>query len=648
MIQDQDIRVSFFSKSDLSCSFFLSPIESILNNSISIDDLSDAIELFNVKKFIDAGVFSLIWTQQVNDNYKSIVSTFPRLISSFMKNKKYGSNDLDNLGGIYKGIFWELITTYNLFKNWDSQYFIELSKTTDTVILLKHRNLINKFNTEISERLIFEFDITAELIIELYFISNYRQLVIYFPSDFNNIKIELIIQKYISDSMDPNLNYLRALLLNKNAGGPALSTKTKLAAKKKCEAIESRITESGLPTFNRRIEVAFNPAQLKKIEITNDYEALISKFSYSSKWITDHLNPNTILSNFRNLFSFVDAQFRIALTNKKSQKLLFERYIFPEYKNSFAPSHNFNDLLALEKLQMQGYCETLEKNGIRLEVLLKNFYEEGLETLFSIKGFQLDIPSANTNYFEKCRTILPEIDKLLKQFNIFVEDGMVDQELIQMESETTGISDVKSLVPKKYFIADERNSDIKKAIHSMFSDQCMLHYVQRFEKSYKSFYLLVTNEFVTKTDYVDIPEIILLLDWLIDRAFITAETNGQLRITDRSRVLYDLYQNEIICFWYNSAGDQKVIDELEAEGLLQSEETLFAKSERDMFNYLLNHQIFSDSLHLRNDYAHGTQTGASKDDLIHKENYLIFLIIIVDITLKITEEIYLSRKIQNM
>lgn len=633
-------RIRFFMSQSATFSLYYSRLKQILDNSIKINNLNDAIELFNIKKYIDTGVFFDTLPPQINDTYISIVKKIPGQIASYLMNVEYCSTDLANLKGTYKVDFWEIITDYNLFSNWDSQYFIELSKTIGIGILLKHKKLISKFNKEISERLIYEIDITAELIIESYFITNYRNLDIHFPSNFSNAKMELVIQKYINDSKYPNLNYLRALLLNQNAG-LVLSTKTKLLARKKCEAIENDFYKNSSPTLVRNLGVEFSPNQTNQYEIKNDYENFTTIFSYSLNWIQDHLDSNLILTNFKNLFGFMDTQNRITLINKQSTKLLFEKYIFPNYIGSYAPSNSFSDMLALEKMQMAGYYHILKRNRIRLEEVLKSFFEEGLPSMFSINGFKMDIPSPESNYLEKCRTILPEIDKILKQFNILVEDGAVDQELLQMESSPIAIDNVKSFINRKYFVSVNGKADVQQAIDSLFSEQCMLHYVQRIEKNYKSFFSLINQEVITEKDYEGIPVIIPQLKWLINNSFIAVETDGRLIATERASILYDLYLNETICFWYHSRANQEIIENLEAQGFLKCEELLFAKSEREMFNYLLNQKTFTDNLHLRNDYIHGTQPGISPEDPIHEENYMLFLVIIVDIILKIAEELYL-------
>jgi hypothetical protein len=42
--------------------------------------------------------------------------------------------------------------------------------------------------------------------------------------------------------------------------------------------------------------------------------------------------------------------------------------------------------------------------------------------------------SANTSFFEKVRLLAPEFESVLKQYKLFVEEGEIDFELLQISS----------------------------------------------------------------------------------------------------------------------------------------------------------------------------------------------------------------------
>lgn len=124
-----------------------------------------------------------------------------------------------------------------------------------------------------------------------------------------------------------------------------------------------------------------------------------------------------------------------------------------------------------------------------MENIYKWFFEKYLKDEFSIDGFRMNIPSANTSYLEKCRMMLSEMDGILKQYNLYVEDGYVNQELFQMSSSHMKFSDCKSAVEEKYVYGMGDNFRI--ACHHMFSTQSHITYIERIKNSYDSFYELL-------------------------------------------------------------------------------------------------------------------------------------------------------------
>ena len=67
---------------------------------------------------------------------------------------------------------------------------------------------------------------------------------------------------------------------------------------------------------------------------------------------------------------------------------------------------------------------------------------------------------------------------------------------------------------------------------------------------------------------------------------------------------------------------------------------MFTNDEQDYLNYHLNNSDFGNSLALRNRYVHGSQ---SNDDKLHKENYFIFLKIVIIIIVKINDDLCIKQ-----
>lgn len=78
------------------------------------------------------------------------------------------------------------------------------------------------------------------------------------------------------------------------------------------------------------------------------------------------------------------------------------------------------------------YAEVLKSMGLRLEDLLKSFYEKHFNEAFGYKGFPLTMPSEDVDWIAKCRTILPEFDSIAKQYNLYVEYDEINPQILRL------------------------------------------------------------------------------------------------------------------------------------------------------------------------------------------------------------------------
>lgn len=76
--------------------------------------------------------------------------------------------------------------------------------------------------------------------------------------------------------------------------------------------------------------------------------------------------------------------------------------------------------------------------------MIEWFFYFHLKDECQISNFIVKMLSSEATYFEICRTIIPEIVRILKQYNALIEDGMIDQELIQISSSSEKIKDINS------------------------------------------------------------------------------------------------------------------------------------------------------------------------------------------------------------
>ena len=417
--------------------------------------------------------------------------------------------------------------------------------------------------------------------------------------------------------------------------------KTKLLAKKKAEEQEKKLFEN-----NSGIEMSILVQFKENLKETVEYNIKDHnwEFSYDVNWIRENKNDNsTLLNNFIYLFEYVDRQMRWTLVSKINSMGVFERNIFMRSKRDYHIGAAFNRLNQLADIQMYGYCVQLQKLNIRIEDVLEWFFNNYLVEEFNIENYNISLPSKASNYLEKCRTVLPEIDSCLKQFNYLVEDGKIDPELLQISSTHLFFKDVKSLLNNKYVYSNGREYDL--IAYYFFSDQCMLSYIEEKKKSYKNFYELLLTEKIKKEDIVKYEQ--PSLQKLIDDNYIYIDEEGYIRIKNKVQIsiLYDLYKNDVISYWKLNEKQRNEIDILVQKGLLKFESTLFSKPEQDYLNYYLNKSEFINSLDLRNMYGHGTQPFGNED--IHHSNYIRFLKLFVLIIIKINDELCIKDELMD-
>ena len=242
--------------------------------------------------------------------------------------------------------------------------------------------------------------------------------------------------------------------------------------------------------------------------------------------------------------------------------------------------------------------------------------------------------------------LAPEFESALKQFKLFVEDGIIDFELLQMSSTPTAIKDIPSLNDKKYIYFNEKNETMVGCTNLFFSDQTLLAYLEPYrEEKYHTFFDLIANERVKFSNYEDHQK--AQLTYLIDNGFISIDSNDLIQIINPARVLIlkDLNDNEVGSYYHYPADIQQEAQQMEIENIINFESTLFSKPEQAYLNYFLNKSEFTNGLDLRNSYLHGTQ--AHPDELEkHEYAYFTYLKLLFLAMLKIDDDLMISNVIR--
>jgi len=642
-------RVEFFSKEDMAGSSQLKKGEHILRDSTKYNytDINDILELYNIKKYIDNELYLRDWTEDDISNFKQKALEFGRVIGQFISTID-GSNFIDLYENILRGYvnsFWELVNNQSVFKRISKTNFSTIISKEQHIIhnILTYKNIVDYYNIEL-KNFILMYSQSAEILLSIYEVQeDFRENQKFLPRSLTLEEKESIISNYL-DSNDVNYNYIRLIKNVRNRNDFRISDKTRLKAKRlHRNETEKFFAEKGGVKYGVSISFPENATEVKDKFIGDDF---VVNYSYSLDFIKQNNDSSSLFQNFKILFEYLDIQNRISLVSKKNQMGLFERIMGVHSQNEYRGGTAFNLSEMTSQIQIVAYNKVLGDLNISLENILHHVFTSSFQEKYAFAdNARFSIPSA-TSYFEKVRLLAPEFESALKQFKLFVEDGSIDFELLQISSSPSTIKDIPSLNQDKYIYFNEDNKEMIMCSNLFFSDQTLLTYVEPFkEKKYHNFFDLLANEQVKFSNYEEHQK--PKLNYLFEKGFILIDSNDFIQITNPARVLIlkDLYNNEVASFYRYSFDFRQEAQQMKTENIVFFEDSLFSKPEQAYFNYFLNKSEFTNGLDLRNSYLHGTQ--ANPDEIQkHEYAYFSYLKLLFLALLKIDDDLMISKAIK--
>lgn len=638
-------RVKFFSTADLSVPYYFERIENVISNfanNKSKYTINDIIELYNIQLFFESKIYSNNWTDEEITEFKQVVQRdFPKCIGMFMSKLPFDKIDhiFSTVETKYTKNLWELIANYKVYKKIKPSSFISLIESGNLGLrqVLSHKELVQHYSKEIFEHMKDNINV-APILISYYFEENKgKQVPLFFPESLSSEFVN-IIDSYIEHD-DANSNYLKLIYNSSKDSDLKLPDITKLKAKRKYDKNVERYFNISRG-FGYSISVLFSDevdeakaADFNIIRIEDN--ELQYKLEYSLSWIVENLDNPTILNNFIYLFEYTDVQFRSRHVSRRSQLSFFESSIEVRGKKDYPIGVAFDISNSTAQVQIINYSNLLKNNEINLEDVFQWFFNEYLNEEFNIQGYMFNKSSDKSTYLEKCRHLGPEIESILKQFELYSKYKEIDQELLEMSSSQLSIKNIPSILENKYIYPIGK--DYEYIEHLIFSSQSPMAFLSGFEENDEFFYgLIMNNEISINVLREHHKEYINLLE-SFDVLYIDA--NKVIRPNkEKLMILNQLYEYGYICLHYFK-GYMKVINEFEKMGLVEFDSTLFSRPEQDYYNFLLNKSEFSNGLDLRNRYLHGSQ---KTNDTQNYSDYFVFLRIIVLIIIKINEEFCLK------
>lgn len=625
-------KVKFYSEYDLACGWNLEKIVEKVNED-DIDRLwtiNDVIEFYNILRYIRIQRFAKYIEQQTAINCEEYEKKIHQKIGRFIGTHKGDFIKLyDDLDITDTEDFLDIIEKYSLYKEIcedDFQAFLE-KKHVHIYNVLKFKRITEIFDSSIKEKIKSDPKNVETIISKFLGESN-----LYLPPSLTEEEILQLLEEYI-DSSKANINILRNIIAFPTGKGLTIPDKIKLHAERKEKRETEKFFSEGTG-FETSVTISYLTDLDEAIVFNGDGSTIDIKVS--RKWIEANIDYPTLWNNFIHLFGIVDDKFRLTICAKKNDMTAFESLLRPVGDHLYSTSFSFDFREMYADAVIQSYIRILSSLNVRIEDLIEWFFCEYLRDEFQINNFIVKMPSEFSSYFEKCRAVLPEIDRIFKQYNVLIEEGEIDQELIQMSSSSVKSNGIKSFIEKKY--AYPLNGWYQTASYLLFSDQSGIFYIPT-KKEFRNFLDLIIKDSVTKQDFKDYQ--VQKMQWLFENGLIYEDKDGFIKVFDVKSVyiLKELYYNDVLNYWHYPEAIRTVIDEMESRGIVTFESTLLSRNEQDYLDFYLNKSKFTNGYDLRNSYLHGTNV---YDEKQHQADYYSILKLLIIIVIKINDDLCLK------
>lgn len=639
-----DIRVKYYPSNDWCYGHNLSKIETLQIPPFETITVNDAIEFYEIQRYFAEGARSKVWSDEDYDNYRVKSDNLSKLTKRFF-NQINNDNIIDIYNDIelgYDSDFWALFDNCKLYNKISDVVFAALisGEKVSPRDLFLHKGIVRKYGS-VLRQYILDNEYCISILLYVYEQNYTQEEKMTLPSELSGEDRCAYFENYI-DSDHPNTNHLRTIIEMHPTKEFPITDEIRLKAKRRFEVELENISNTGF-CVSQRIQLSFNSEQDEvKIDSSSDNEFAIS---YSLNWLLETLDYPSILNNFIYIFEFVDfPQMRCAHVNRMSQAGVLERAFASKSSQVYPHNYAFALMQGIASMQMNAYYDFLEKQGVHLENVIKWYFTEQLQEEFGCSEIRLSMPSINSSYAEKCSSIITAFESILKQYSLYVKKGDIDFELVGMSTTPVRFEDIKSLVPDKYIYGI--GEDYKRLAFWLFSDQCMFSNIERIYKNgrhYNCLIDLLLNETIFVSDYRENERGVF--ENMASFDLITIGDDGKINLKDKTKlaILRDLYRNDVISKKHYPLDASDAINDFIAQGIIESESTLFSRPEINYLNYLLNRAEYCNGLEIRNRYIHGIQQVNTNEDE-HRQNYYILLRLFILLAIKVNDEFCLKEE----
>lgn len=612
-------------------------------------NIDDIIELYNIWIFVDKNICRKDWKedtlQLIRFDLKSEIVQYFTVLDTTTWAKVY-----KKIKYSYRHFFWDIIDRFNIdgLIDLDSLQNAFSDNPYELADLLCQERLVNKYH-KIITILLKNNQYTAEWLLQEFVEEDdsYNRSHMFFPQDLSLDDRENIISNYL-ESKEPNLNYVRLVLLAKKDKNLRISDNVRLKASHVEKKLNDEVLKTGI-VFHYGYGVCISdepdkPIKWMERDDKNNYVL------YYSKDIIRKFPIEELLHYIRYTFEFLTKNGLIPFIFKISESEVMERVMGMQGKYSYQTNYVFRIYEGISLLQIEALQKVLSDEGKSIEASLKVFYQNYLKSKYGYPSGELLIAENSADWITKCRAIAPEIDAIAKRYDLYAKTGMVDEELLHISSENIRITSVQSVNSIRYYALNEVPQELTRLFFCLFSDQSMLTYVEPFKNNgYRCFYqlLMEQDEKISYSNYHDYQR--HNIDYLIKEGYLSKDENDMLFVNKKIEInlLQLLYEYRCCPAGIYGPKTQQILIEMVDKGWLVPDNHLLSEEERNYFDYYLYNSKYTNSRALRNHYVHGSNVSAANEQ-IHRDAYHRLLILLILELLKIEDDLVIHKKNSNI
>jgi hypothetical protein len=599
----------------------------------------DVLELHNLTLFLSDGLFDVevqeILGLEVRDLVRSVRSVIARYFRALDDVTVVRAIDAD-VGWQYQTDLLLLLGQYGVFDRCPADVVLDALQSARVGLseLLADERLVRTYGPALREKLLSD-PMNAEQVVRKH-LERGVERPIFLPGELTTEDARGLLTSYVAlDSANANVVGLIATARITSNG--IITARLKLQAKQARERLTAELFRGNSNGIRSGVQVSVSEDQNEPVVV--DLQDLTLTYSYSAHWLGETTDPGSLLNNFIHVLAFVDETMMLTMPARQANPGLVDRLFTARGIEDYPSTSTFRMNESANLLQMAMYEQFLSSKDVELEHAVRWAFEEFLSAEYDAANFHFIPSDRGAPYLQRCRHLLVEMESIAKQFGLYVENGVLELELMGVAPDQVLYKKIPSHLKDKYAYTTD-DPTVRQVMHLLLSDQSGLGYIDETTRGRTAADLLLGQE-VPYGRFHDYQR--GQVDYLIQLGVLCDQGERVwFAQPDEFVVLRELYEKEATSYYHHDEDGRAAIDALVARGWLRRASSLLTLPEALYFNYVLNLQDFADGPNLRNRYLHGSHADP-RDEAEHYRSYLVIMKMLIALTIKINDDFWLRR-----